>query len=174
MQSIRCAHCDKPLHKGAGEINRARKAGLKLYCDRRCAGLGKRVGKSKAQKVAEKRLYDIGYREANLARIKAGKVAYFKATYDPAKARIERKARAAEHAEYCRRPEYRAWKVEYDRVYRAKKEFGPFWESALLLLQVDEEVSSRMSRYEIYMANGTLNKSLRRKREYENSVGYRP
>jgi hypothetical protein len=34
-----------------------------------------------------------------------------------------RKQRMHLHVEYCRRPEYRAWKREYDRKYRAK-EFG--------------------------------------------------
>lgn len=169
-----CAHCGKPVKQPIGAINRALRMGLRLYCDKVCSGLGRRVEKSKAQKVEEKRVYDEQYRQRNLAMLKAKKAAYFQATYDPAKAAIGRKARMAQHVEYCQRPEYKAWKREYDRAYRAKADFGPFWESALLLLQVDEEVSSRMTKYEIYAANGTLNKSQQRKRDYENSVGYRP
>lgn len=171
---IICAHCGKPSDKLAGAVNRAKRAGLRLFCDRVCAGLGRRHGLSKAALIERKRLYDAGYREKNRGLLKVKKHAHFKATYDPAKAAIERKARMHLHVEYCNRPEYKAWKREYDRTYRAKADFGPFWEAALVLLDIENEVSSRMSRYEIYAANGLLNKSKQRKRAYESSVGYRP
>ena len=77
----------------------------------------------KAQKVAEKRLYDMAYRAKNLERIKAGKRAYFQRTYDPREAAVERKKRMHLHVAYCRQPRYKAWKREYDRKYRAS-EYG--------------------------------------------------
>lgn len=61
-----CAHCRKTTSKPAGHVNRAREAGLNIYCNRRCSGLGRRSGKTKAQKVAEKRAYDADYRKKNL------------------------------------------------------------------------------------------------------------
>ena len=173
MQLI-CAHCHKPIFHSLGHVNRARKEGRRLFCGRACFGMDRRINKPKAQKVAEKRLYDMEYRRKNRRALKAKKAAYFEATYDPAKAAIERKANMARHVEYCRRPEYKAWKSEYDRAHRAKRDFGPFWEAAMVLHQIEEEVTSRMTKYEIYSANGTLNKALRRRRDYENSVGYRP
>lgn len=170
-----CAHCSKPVTGQApGAINRARKLGARIFCDRTCAGLARRAGKTKAQKVAEKKLYDAQYRQRDPAALKARKAAYFQQTYDPAKAAVERKARMAQHIEYCRQPAYKAWKRAYDKQYNAKRDFGPFWEAALLLLQIEDEVESRMTRYEVYAANGTLNKTQRRKREYQSSVGYRP
>lgn len=51
----RCAHCGKEADKPAGEVNRARERGLKLYCDRKCSGLGRRQGKTKAQVAANLR-----------------------------------------------------------------------------------------------------------------------
>ncbi|MGS7457682.1 hypothetical protein, partial [Mycobacterium tuberculosis] len=66
------------------------------------------------------------------------------------------------HIEYCRRPEYRAWKRGYDRRYRAKKHYGPFWESALTLVEIEAEVLSRATRYQLDLESGKLNKSLRR------------
>ena len=75
------------------------------------------------------------------------------------------------HVEYCRRPEYRASKREYDRKHRAQQDFGPFAEAALILGDLDAEIATRASRYEIYSANGTLNKALRRKREYAKAFG---
>lgn len=157
-----CYTCGKPVdHKQRGD--------LKLFCGRKCFGISRRKGKTKQQKVAEKRAYDMEYRAKNLALIKAKKAAYFQRTYDPKKAAKERKKKMPRHLEYCRQPKYKEWKSRYDQEYRAKKYFGAFWESAILCMQLDEEILSRMSRYEIGAANGTINKSLERKRAYEAS-----
>lgn len=96
--------------------------------------------------------------------LKAKKAAYFQRTYDPEKARVERKKRSKAHAEYCRRPEYRAWKQQYGRRYRAKKFYGEFWECFLLAQDIREECLERSSDYEIRKAKHTLNKALERKR----------
>lgn len=160
---VTCSHCGRRTDKEPNEINRARKVGLKLYCDRKCAGRARRKGKTKAQKIEEKRLYDIEYRRENLAAIKAKKAAHFKATYDPEKARIERKKRAKEHAEYCRRPEYRRWKSDYDRQ-RRDAEYGPFAEVARLTIDLNREIKQRASTHEIKWQNGTTNKTQFRRR----------
>lgn len=152
-----CAHCRKPHGRTAGAVNRAAKLGLPLYCDRRCSGLGRRKGKTKAQRVAEKRLYDMAYRAANLERLKAEKRAYFQRTYDPRKAAIERKKRMHLHVEYCRQPRYKAWKRQYDQKYR-DSEYGPFADAARLAIDLNREVKSRSSNYEIRRQNQTGNK----------------
>jgi hypothetical protein len=144
---------DKP----SGAVNRAREAGLRLFCGRKCSGLARRKHKTKAQKKEEKRLYDIEYRKQNLATIKAKKHAYFVRTYDPAKAAVERKRRAKKHVEYCRRPEYRAWKREYDRRYRAS-EYGPLADAYLLAIDLNREIKSRSTNYEIRRQNQTWGK----------------
>ena len=89
----KCAHCGKAADKAAGHVNRARAAGLNLYCNRRCSGLGRRSGKTKAQKREEKRLYDIVYRAKNREKRKAQKREYHERTYDPVKAAAYRKTR---------------------------------------------------------------------------------
>jgi len=150
-----------------GEVNRALKLGLSLYCDKACAGLGRRKNKSKEQKVAEKREYDMEYRRKNRALLKAKKAAWFQQSYDPEKAAIERKKNMARHVEYCRRPEYKAWKKEYDCQYRAKQDYGEFWESAVILIKLDNELDEKMSWYDRQMAKGTLNKANQRRRDYE-------
>ena len=165
-----CKHCSKRVRQSVGAVNRALKIGAPLYCDRKCAGLARRVYKPKAQKIAEKRLYDMEYRRKNRRLLKAKKRAYFQRTYDPAKAAAERKARMHLHVAYCRQPSYRRWKRRYDRKYRAQKMFGPFADSFLILQRLEKEIDSRMSRYEVYAANGTLNKALNRRREYERLV----
>ena len=117
-------------------------------------------------------MYDMRYRERNLALLKTKKAAHFQRTYDPVKAAKERKKTMARHVEYCRQPQYKAYKRGYDMEYRNKKDFGPFWESAILVRNVEKEVAERMTKYEIYSTNGTLNKALNRRREYEaNFVG---
>lgn len=167
---IVCAWCGKNSERSAGHVNRSRAAGLYLYCDRACAALASRKHKTKAQKVEEKRLYDIEYRARNLEALKAKKREYFKRTYDPEEAARYRKARMHKHIEYCRNPEYKAKKHQYDRVRRSK-EWGEFGEAQMLLVDLEKEINSRMSRYDIYTLNGTLNKSLQRRRFYENAIG---
>lgn len=149
------------------DVNRAIKAGLNIYCDRKCAGFGRRDNKTTNQRKEEKRLYDIEYRNKNKDMLKVKKAAYFKATYDPEKAAIERKKRMPKHIEYCRQPEYRAKKKQYDSQYLAKKNYGEFWESALLIMDIDNEVSARMTDVEIRQVKGTLNNKLQRRRQYE-------
>jgi hypothetical protein len=160
---IRCAHCRKPSDKRSCDVRRAREAGLNIYCNRHCAGLGRRSDKTKAQKVAEKREYDAAYRQKNLTTLKAKKREYFKRTYDPVKAAVERKKRMPRHVEYCRRPEYKAWKREYDRRYRAA-EFGEFAEAYMLTIDLNREIKGRMTNEEIAHSNGTQNKTQRRRR----------
>ncbi len=147
-----CAHCHRQSQKEAGAINRARRSGLRLFCGRRCSGLTRRKGKTKAQRVAEKREYDMAYRAANLATIKEKKRLHYQATRDPEKERAYRKAHMARHVKYCRRPEYRAYKREYDKKHRAR-EYGPFADCFLILQDLNAEIAARMSRYDIYMAN---------------------
>lgn len=161
---IICPHCRKTKDKPAGAVNRARAIGAPIYCGRRCAGLGRRKHKTKAQKVEEKRLYDEAYRVKNREMLKAKKAQRHKLTYDPVKAAKVRKKRMPYHVQYCRRPEYVRWKREYDRQYRAK-EFGPFAEAYLLTVDLNREVKNRSSNYEIRQQNGTGNKTQKRRRE---------
>lgn len=162
---IRCAHCGETADKPAGQVNRAKAAGLNLYCDRRCSGLGRRKPPvPKSVKRLLKKLYDQEYRKKNRESIKAKKRAYYARTYDPEKARIERKKTMARHVEYCRRPEYKRWKSAYDRRYRAKREYGPFAEVAMLTIDLNRAIKERMTTHEIKWQNGTTNKTQFRRR----------
>ncbi len=160
---IICPHCGKSADKATGVVNRARRCGLPIYCGRRCMGLARRKHKTKAQRIEEKRLYDQEYRRINLAKLTAKKAAYHQRTYDPAKARIERKKRAKAHAEYCRRPEYKAYKRKYDRQYRAR-EYGAFAEAFMLAVDLNREIKKRMTNHEIKWQNKTANKTQFRRR----------
>ncbi len=168
---IVCAHCGKKSNKPPSAVNRAKRDGLEIYCNRKCSGLGRRKHKTKAQKIEEKRLYDEQYRAKNLAMITEKKREYFQRTYDPVKAAIGRKRRAKQHAEYCRQPEYREWKKGYDKQYLAKKNYGDFGDAFLVLMDVEKEINSRITRYEVYQQNGTINKWIQRRRHYEQETG---
>lgn len=164
----RCDWCGQPSKQKPGCINRARHAGLPLFCDRVCAGLRRRNPNplTDEQKKAAKREYDQAYRAKNLARIKARKKAYNDTHYDPVEAAIKRKNRMPQHVEYCRRPEYRAKKHEYDRRYQMERSYGPWWEAGRVMTDLMNEIKSRATDYEIRMANGTTSKSTKRKREH--------
>lgn len=164
---VSCACCQSSFWKENGALNRAVEIGRPVYCDKVCAGKGRRGGLSDADKKERKRLYDIEYRGKDPEARKVSKAAYFKATYDPAKAAIERKKRMPQHVEYCRSPEYKAYKKKYDEEYRARKEYGEFWQCFLIVASIGQEVSERASSLEIASQNGTLNKCQTRRREYE-------
>jgi hypothetical protein len=173
---VTCAHCSKVTYKPVGHVNRSEARGLSLYCDRKCSGLGRRTGKTSEQRKADKAEYDRQLRavrgEELAAKRRAARLKLL--AENPALVRqrekVNRDANRDRHAEYCRTPEYRKWKAEYDRKHLARKQYGPFAEAALTLRALEEEISGRASRTEIYAANGTLNKTQRRKREYEQAT----
>lgn len=167
--SVLCAHCGAKTAKLARDINRAEKRGMKLFCDKKCFGLSRRLNKAKSVKIEEKRLYDIEYRAKNREELKKKKHERFKRDYDPAAAAVKRKARAPYHVEYCRQPEYVAWKQTYDRQYRAKKDYGEFFECALLAQDIRSEALTRMTDYEIRIGKDAVAKSQRRKRQFARS-----
>lgn len=156
-----CTCCNKEYERSAGHYNRAMKLGAKLFCSKTCFGLSRRDNKTIEEKKAEKAAYDAKYRK--LDKVKAKKAEYFKRTYDPVKAAIERKKIMPRHAEYCRRPEYKAWKTQYDKVYRAKKDFGEFWEAGLVMVELNVFLESKRIKYE----SGQINKSQNRKRKWQ-------
>lgn len=168
MRQITCA-CGHLALKRPADINRAAKRGRPIYCTRECAGAARRLENppTEAERRAAKAAYDAAYRERNATALKAKRAAYYARTADREKEAAYRREHMQRHIEYCRRPEYRQKKSEYDRVRRAQQQFGPFWESALLALDIDAEVKSRIDRFEIYQQNGTLNKKLNRRRDYE-------
>lgn len=161
---LQCWHCGERVWKVFAQWKRS---GPACYCNRTCAGYSRRKGKTRKQLKAEKKAYDVNYRAKNLATIKAKKKAHFQRTYDPVKAAIERKKTMPRHVAYCRRPEYRKKKQSYDEAHRAKKYYGPFAESVILLKNLDAEVTKRASDYEIRLATGTLNKKQNRQRQHE-------
>ena len=119
--------------------------------------------KAEAERKAAKSAYDAQRRIDLADRIKAEKAAWHKRTYDPVKAAEERKKTMARHVAYCRTPEYKAKKSEYDK--RKKFEaYGAFADAARLLEEVEREISARATRYEIYIANGRYTRSAQQRR----------
>lgn len=156
VKQSRCSYCNAPTHK-------PHKGCTQAFCSRRCCTLSRRQYVPKAVRVAEKRLYDMAYRKKNREMLKEKKAAYFRRTYDPVKAAVERKKRMPLHVAYCRQPRYRAYKQAYDQKRRDSR-YGPFAEAARLAINLNREIKSRMTRHEIYAQNETLNKRQSRTR----------
>lgn len=168
-----CGYCGKTIDKPANQINRANKNGSPLYCNRKCYGLNRRSDdRTLEQKKLDKRSYDMEYRAKNKTLLQEKKAKWFQETYDPIKAAEIRKLRMPGHVEYCRQPKYKAYKQQYDAKYRAKTNFGEFWESSILLVNLEKEISSRMDWNEIRALNGILNKKQTRRRNYERLNSY--
>lgn len=164
--TLTCETCGTPFKR---ELSRWLKTGPHAYCDRECAGIGRRKGKSQTQKKQDKAEYDRQYRTKNRKRLKAIKAEWFQRTYDPEKARIYRKKIMPRHVEYCRQPRYKKWKSKYDLKYRNQRKFGAFADCAVLLAKLEKTVAARMTDYEIRKSQGTINKMQNRKRAYENT-----
>jgi hypothetical protein len=171
MPLIACKQCGSMVEKFIGAINRAGKINAPLFCGLACAGLHRRKDFTHEQLVERKRIYDLQYREKNLPLLKQKKRAYHQRTYDPVTEAVKRAANMPRHVEYCRQPEYKKWKANYDSKRRAVLMYGDYWDPFLTLMQVEKEVLDRMSKYEIYLSNGTINKRLQRKRAYERTHG---
>lgn len=153
MIVVACTQCGIEFEAETGRYNRAIKIGSPLFCGMKCAGLHRRkTRKTEEKRRADKSEYDRLRRERLADRIKKEKADYFQRTYDPIKAALERKARMPKHVEYCRREEYRTWKREYDKSYRSK-EYGEFAEAYQLLIELEKEINSRMTRFEVYATN---------------------
>lgn len=102
-------------------------------------------------KVEKKRLYDVEYRRLNRDKMKKRQAEYHQRTYDPIKARVERKKTMARHIEYCRQPKYKEWKKEYDK----NREFGEYRECYELAMEIIKIVRKYYpSKYERLKARG--------------------
>lgn len=162
---LQCAQCKAMFERAASHVNRSRAIGAPLYCSMKCAGLARRLKnpQTDAERRAAKKAYDVAYRAKNLLDITAKKIEYFQRTYDPAKAAIERKARMPKHVEYCRQPEYVAYKAQYDAQYRAK-EYGQFADAYRLLLDLEKEIRRQATKYERYVAKGYYTRNAQKRR----------
>lgn len=176
---VTCAWCGATAYKPVSAVNRAEKSGLRQFCNRACTGMARRDPDplSLDQKRDAKAEYDHARRTALGEVLLAEKRAAYRAQVETncdvlrAKQKALRGRRKGQHLEYIRRPEYRKWKTNYDRKHRAQKDYGPFAEAALILRDIETEVAVRATRTEIYTQNGTINKSIRRKRDYAKAVG---
>lgn len=173
MVSAVCAACGKTFERKNGQLRCPRH-----FCSRSCFWVLRRIEnadtRTPEQKKADKSAYDAIYREKNREAKKQYHHEWYKANRNPEKEREARKDKMPRHVEYCRQPQYKAWKQAYDRVHRAKKHYGGFYEAFLLILDIDAEVASRMTRTEIYAQNQTLNKTQLRRREYARTFSNQP
>lgn len=156
-----CQHCGAVVQQPQSAINRAIRQGKPLYCDRACSGAARRV--PSGQKKESKRIYDARRRTEKAAEIREQHRAYHQRTYNPVKARERRLANMDRHAEYCRRPEYRAYKKDYDRRHRAE-EYGEYAEAYLLLLDLEREIRSQATSYERRKARGYYARAAQQRR----------
>jgi len=161
--SYRCDQCGKQNTKRAADVRRAIVCGGGLFCDKVCFGLSRRKWLTDEERIADRkervRLYGIKRREELADQIKKQKADYFKRTYNPKSAKIERAKRMGWHVAYMREyykdPVKKAEKVAYDRERRDKAKYGEFWECAPILRELEEDIRGRFpTQYERMKARG--------------------
>lgn len=162
-----CPVCGVKYEKSIGHYNRAIKIGLRVFCSKICAGIGRRktIEEKKAVKAAyDKKIYATKERKEARAR-------YFKKAYkaNPEKYRDIRKKKYKKHLEYLRTPEYKAWKKKYDIKYRCNKEYGEYGEAAILLFELEKLLKNNMPT-EMKFQMGITNKTQKRKRLWQKTT----
>jgi hypothetical protein len=164
---VKCNQCSAQFECSGARANRASKIGAPLYCGRACAGLGRRLKNTPTEKErkAAKAVYDREYRALNHELLRQKKAIWHRDHYDRERAAVERKKRMPQHVEYCRHPEYKAYKHEYD-ARRKEAEYAEWAETWRLLLDLEKEIRSQASAYERRVANGYyLRNAQKRRRE---------
>jgi len=165
VTAFHCAQCGIEANRSSGNVNRALRIGAPLYCGKACAGLARRNKNPLTgdERKARKAAYDVKRRAEMAEEIKKKKADYYQRTRDPEKEREIRKQNMGRHVEYCRRPEYRSKKAAYDRERRLA-EFGPLADVVPLLEELEREIRSRASSYEVRVANGYYTRSSQNRR----------
>jgi len=150
-----CCYCNKSFTVKDNNIGQRKKSirlGLHIYCNRTCAGLGRRTNESPELKREIKTWYDLFIRASRtedeywLNYLQTAFSFHFDYAASPDKYKRIRKEKQASHNEYCRQPEYKQWKKGYDEQYRAKKDYGDWWEAAIALKNLDKEIDYRESK----------------------------
>jgi len=158
---FKCDYCGKESERYVGHINRARKLNAGLYCDRKCASLGHRTNETEEEKKVYKQWYDLFIRvsmtdeEKVIRMMNAAILNQLDYRANPEKYREIRKRKMPKHIEYCRQPKYKEYKKGYDEQYRAKKYYGDYWEAAIALKNLENEVDGR----EAFKQNKLYNKN---------------
>jgi len=158
---FKCHYCGKETDKYVGHVNRARKLNAPLYCDKKCAGLGRRTNETEEEKKVYKQWYDLFIRasktdeERILAKINKQLLFHLDYRANPEKYREERRRKMPAHVEYCRQPKYKEYKRRYDEQYHAKNNYGDWWEAAIALKNLENEVDGR----EAFKQNKLYNKN---------------
>lgn len=160
---VTCCYCHKDVEKHTGHVNRAAKMGNKLYCSRECFGLDRRSKLTIEEKKLNKRLYDLEYMKKNKDLILEKIRLYNSSPAGRAMQKRNREKFKQSHLEYCRTTEYRKWKKQYDREFRAKNNYGEFWESFIHLQDIEEDIDNREVKLQLCLTN----KNQKRKRNYE-------
>lgn len=106
---IDCSYCKKEIDKPTGHINRSKSKGSPIYCNKTCAGLGRRSTLTLEEKKKEKADYDKLYRDKNREALKEKARIYnlSEAGRETQKRLRVKRKQNGKHAEYCRKPDQR-------------------------------------------------------------------
>lgn len=162
-----CASCGKFGEKDASAVNRATSIGAKLFCNRVCFGLSRRRSPDVTtdQLKAAKREYDAKRRAEKGEELLEKRRDYYHSNRQAilASMAVYRKKHMARHVEYCRQPTYKAKKQDYDKK-RNEMEYGEFAETWRLLQQVEAEIRSQASAYEVRVQQGYYTRNAQKRR----------
>lgn len=135
-----CFHCGQTVYRYPSEMKATKKRNGKVFCNLKC--LGAHRDKGAEHRRAYHKAYKKKWDAENRDRINAQK-----------------------RKRYRESPEIRANKKRADRLRWLRNEYGGFWESALILQDIQR--SSEITEYKVEKRNKKVSKTQERKRHDE-------
>lgn len=157
---VKCAYCSKDKELFTSQYNRALSRGNKIYCNKKCSGLGRRDNRSIEEKKKEKAIYDKEYRIRTNKSKKQLEKYHKELKENPEKIRaIQKKHRESQklsgyRKKYISSERYKKYKHEYDVKRQAKKSVpDEFVESLFLLRELEAALRNSNIRDETTIRN---------------------
>jgi hypothetical protein len=173
---LKCDYCNSTFTvkpNSIGSRKRSIRLGLPIYCNKKCTGLAIRTNETEEEKKLYKQWYDLFIRVSRtedeywLKYLQTAFSFAFDYAANPEKYKRIRQGKKESHNEYCRQPEYKKKKKAYDEVHRAKKFYGEYWEAAIALKTLENEIDDKEGR----RLNKLYNKSTtKRKRSWQKQL----
>lgn len=169
--TIKCKFCGNDFQRALATV---KLHGAK-FCSRRCSGQARVVPMTESERKAAKSEYDARRRNGpERARILAEKRGDYYKNRERYRRYWAKKRKQPGYKKMMRdylagywTPELKALKKDYDRKFRAKRQFGPFWESHYLIQLINDEVLRQTTKYDCRISRGYYNKAQLRRRNAE-------
>ena len=138
-----CFHCRVTFIRVVSQVAATQRKGRNIYCSRDCHTAQRRAGRTQEQLKECKRQREKNWREKHKSQVRLRSMAHYKKTTTSEKRQRLYQKYKHKIAARNKDPAAKIQKKHDDRIWRAKRGYGDYWESQVLLLKLNEELSSQ-------------------------------